>query len=215
MTLWGKSSRNGRNSCGWWYASFYSGAMSLCLLIRLLFEGISNYYRTHDCECVYAEYACVFMSWQTAVIIQHSRSLLFAVSLSCWLNPDTTAVFLIILFYELVHVACHLPGVTLEGHLSLSLFGSLSLQGRMELSRDFPEDQAFVELMVPEVSSETDFEHLLKDTEEVNLSANRSVWVSKHWLKIPFLSILHVSLSFISLFITFRNVNVMCKPDLH
>ncbi|XP_056275657.1 uncharacterized protein KIAA0825 homolog isoform X2 [Pseudoliparis swirei] len=48
-----------------------------------------------------------------------------------------------------------------------------SLQKRMEWPGDFPEDHAFVELPVPGVSSELDFEHLLKDTEEkLNLNAN-------------------------------------------
>ncbi|XP_076585875.1 uncharacterized protein KIAA0825 homolog isoform X1 [Chaetodon auriga] len=43
----------------------------------------------------------------------------------------------------------------------------------MEWPGDFPEDHAFVELLVPGVSSEMDFEHLLKDTEEkLNLNAN-------------------------------------------
>ncbi|XP_078106613.1 uncharacterized protein KIAA0825 homolog isoform X1 [Sander vitreus] len=43
----------------------------------------------------------------------------------------------------------------------------------MEWPGDFPEDRAFVELLVPGVSSELDFEQLLKDTEEkLNLNAN-------------------------------------------
>ncbi|XP_038560256.1 uncharacterized protein KIAA0825 homolog [Micropterus salmoides] len=43
----------------------------------------------------------------------------------------------------------------------------------MEWPGDFPEDHAFVELLVPGVSSELDFEQLLKDTEEkLNLNAN-------------------------------------------
>ncbi|KAK1893063.1 putative protein KIAA0825 [Dissostichus eleginoides] len=46
----------------------------------------------------------------------------------------------------------------------------------MEWPGDFPEDHAFVDLLVPGVSSELDFEQLLKDTEEkLNLNAN-SVW---------------------------------------
>lgn len=63
------------------------------------------------------------------------------------------------------------------GRLSLSLsFVLFSLQSSMEWPGDFPEDHAFVELPVPGVSSELDFEHLLKDTEEkLNLNANRSV----------------------------------------
>lgn len=56
---------------------------------------------------------------------------------------------------------------------------SLSLQSSMEWPGDFPEDHAFVELLVPGVSSELDFEQLLKDTEEkLNLNANRSVRVA-------------------------------------
>ncbi|XP_034547200.1 uncharacterized protein KIAA0825 homolog isoform X2 [Notolabrus celidotus] len=43
----------------------------------------------------------------------------------------------------------------------------------MEWPGDFPEDHAFVELLVPGVSSESDFEQLLTDTEEkLNLNAN-------------------------------------------
>ncbi|XP_042344132.1 uncharacterized protein KIAA0825 homolog isoform X2 [Plectropomus leopardus] len=43
----------------------------------------------------------------------------------------------------------------------------------MEWPGDFPEDHAFVELLVPGVSSELDFEQLLKDTEEkLNLNAS-------------------------------------------
>ncbi|XP_074494372.1 uncharacterized protein KIAA0825 homolog isoform X2 [Sebastes fasciatus] len=43
----------------------------------------------------------------------------------------------------------------------------------MEWPGDFPTDHAFVELLVPGVSSELDFEQLLKDTEEkLNLNAN-------------------------------------------
>eukprot|EP00064_Thunnus_orientalis_P007290 superscaffoldBa00000798_g7310 len=43
----------------------------------------------------------------------------------------------------------------------------------MEWPGDFPEDHAFVELVVPGVSSELDFEQLLKDTEEkLRLNAN-------------------------------------------
>ncbi|XP_037633574.1 uncharacterized protein KIAA0825 homolog isoform X2 [Sebastes umbrosus] len=43
----------------------------------------------------------------------------------------------------------------------------------MEWPGDFPADHAFVELLVPGVSSELDFEQLLKDTEEkLNLNAN-------------------------------------------
>ncbi|XP_068461440.1 uncharacterized protein KIAA0825 homolog isoform X3 [Clinocottus analis] len=43
----------------------------------------------------------------------------------------------------------------------------------MEWPGDFPEDHAFVELPVPGVSSELDFEQLLKDTEEkLNLNAS-------------------------------------------
>ncbi|KAK9522617.1 hypothetical protein VZT92_019067 [Zoarces viviparus] len=43
----------------------------------------------------------------------------------------------------------------------------------MEWPGDFPEDHAFVELLVPGLSSELDFEQLLKDTEEkLNLNAN-------------------------------------------
>ncbi|XP_065821463.1 uncharacterized protein KIAA0825 homolog [Labrus bergylta] len=43
----------------------------------------------------------------------------------------------------------------------------------MEWPGDFPEDHAFVELLVPGVSSASDFEQLLKDTEEkLNLNAN-------------------------------------------
>lgn len=44
----------------------------------------------------------------------------------------------------------------------------------MEWPGDFPEDHAFVELLVPGVSSEADLEQLLRDTEEkLNLNANR------------------------------------------
>ncbi|XP_070690225.1 uncharacterized protein KIAA0825 homolog [Pempheris klunzingeri] len=43
----------------------------------------------------------------------------------------------------------------------------------MEWPGDFPEDHAFVELLVPAFSSELDFEQLLKDTEEkLNLNAS-------------------------------------------
>ncbi|XP_063753463.1 uncharacterized protein KIAA0825 homolog isoform X2 [Eleginops maclovinus] len=43
----------------------------------------------------------------------------------------------------------------------------------MEWPGDFPEDHAFADLLVPGVSSELDFEQLLKDTEEkLNLNAN-------------------------------------------
>ena len=48
----------------------------------------------------------------------------------------------------------------------------------MEWPGDFPDDHAFVELMVPGLSSEMDFDQFLKDTEEkLNLNANRSVRV--------------------------------------
>lgn len=64
--------------------------------------------------------------------------------------------------------------------VSLSLSSSLSLQSSMEWPGDFPEDHAFVDLLVPGVSSELDFEQLLKDTEEkLNLNANRSVREAK------------------------------------
>lgn len=50
----------------------------------------------------------------------------------------------------------------------------------MEWPGDFPEDHAFVELGVPGVSSDLDFEQLLKDTEEkLKLNASRSVRVAK------------------------------------
>uniref|UniRef100_A0A671Y1N2 KIAA0825 n=1 Tax=Sparus aurata TaxID=8175 RepID=A0A671Y1N2_SPAAU len=43
----------------------------------------------------------------------------------------------------------------------------------MEWPGDFPDDHAFVELMVPGLSSEMDFDQFLKDTEEkLNLNAN-------------------------------------------
>uniref|UniRef100_A0A3Q0RES8 Uncharacterized protein n=1 Tax=Amphilophus citrinellus TaxID=61819 RepID=A0A3Q0RES8_AMPCI len=43
----------------------------------------------------------------------------------------------------------------------------------MEWPEDFPEDHAFVDLLVPGVSSDLDFEQLIKDTEEkLNLNAN-------------------------------------------
>ncbi|XP_041856259.1 uncharacterized protein KIAA0825 homolog isoform X2 [Melanotaenia boesemani] len=43
----------------------------------------------------------------------------------------------------------------------------------MEWPEDFPEDHAFVELLVPGVSSDLDFEQFLRDTEEkLNLNAN-------------------------------------------
>lgn len=55
---------------------------------------------------------------------------------------------------------------------------SLFMQGGMEWPGDFPDDHAFVELMVPGLSSEMDFDQFLKDTEEkLNLNANRSVRV--------------------------------------
>lgn len=48
------------------------------------------------------------------------------------------------------------------------------LQSTMEWPEDFAEDHAFVELLVPGVSSDLDFEQLMKDTEEkLNLNANR------------------------------------------
>lgn len=53
---------------------------------------------------------------------------------------------------------------------------SSSLQSIMEWPGDFPEDHAFVDLVVPGVSTELDLEQLLKDTEEkLKLNANRSV----------------------------------------
>ncbi|RVE68322.1 hypothetical protein OJAV_G00090880 [Oryzias javanicus] len=46
-------------------------------------------------------------------------------------------------------------------------------QSIMEWPGDFPDDHAFVELLVPGVSSDLDFEQLLKDTEEkLNLNAS-------------------------------------------
>ena len=52
----------------------------------------------------------------------------------------------------------------------------LSLQSLMDWPQDFPDDHAFVELLVPGVSSKLDFEQFLKDTEEkLNLNASRSV----------------------------------------
>lgn len=52
----------------------------------------------------------------------------------------------------------------------------------MEWRGDFPDDHAFVELLVPGVSSDLDFEQLLKDTEEkLNLNASRSVRATKRW----------------------------------
>lgn len=55
---------------------------------------------------------------------------------------------------------------------------SFFMQGGMEWPGDFPDDHAFVELMVPGLSSEMDFDQFLKDTEEkLNLNANRSVRV--------------------------------------
>lgn len=46
----------------------------------------------------------------------------------------------------------------------------------MECAGEFPEDHAFVELLVPGVSSETDMEQLLKDTDDkLSVGANRSV----------------------------------------
>lgn len=61
--------------------------------------------------------------------------------------------------------------------LHVSFFLSfLSLQSTMEWPGDFPDDHAFVDLLVPGVSSELDFEQFLKDTEEkLNLNASRSV----------------------------------------
>lgn len=51
------------------------------------------------------------------------------------------------------------------------------LQGNMEWPEDFPEDHAFVELLVPGVSSDLDFEQFMKDTEEkLNQNARRLVW---------------------------------------
>lgn len=45
----------------------------------------------------------------------------------------------------------------------------------MEWPEDFLEDHAFVELLVPGVSSDLDFEQFLKDTEEkLNQNASRS-----------------------------------------
>lgn len=53
---------------------------------------------------------------------------------------------------------------------------SSSPQSIMEWPGDFPEDHAFVDLVVPGVSTELDLEQLLKDTEEkLKLNANRSV----------------------------------------
>lgn len=44
----------------------------------------------------------------------------------------------------------------------------------MEWSGEFPEDHAFVELLIPGVSSDVDFEQFLKDTEEkLSLNASR------------------------------------------
>lgn len=51
------------------------------------------------------------------------------------------------------------------------------LQGNMEWPEDFPEDHTFVELLVPGVSSDLDFEQFMKDTEEkLNQNARRLVW---------------------------------------
>lgn len=73
----------------------------------------------------------------------------------------------------------------------------------MEWPGDFPEDHAFVGLLVPGFSSELDFEQLLKDTEEkLNLNANRSVRVAKAW---TLFFLFHMSPDrFYLLFITFR-----------
>uniref|UniRef100_A0A8C8E2F8 KIAA0825 n=1 Tax=Oryzias sinensis TaxID=183150 RepID=A0A8C8E2F8_9TELE len=50
---------------------------------------------------------------------------------------------------------------------------SLFLQRSMEWPGDFPDDHAFVELLVPGASSDLDYEQLLKDTEEkLNLNAS-------------------------------------------
>lgn len=47
----------------------------------------------------------------------------------------------------------------------------------MEWPEDFLEDHAFVELLVPGVSSGLDFEQFLKDTEEkLNQNSSRSAW---------------------------------------
>lgn len=40
---------------------FVSGAIDFCLLIRLLFEEISNYYNPYDCACVCVYSMCVFV----------------------------------------------------------------------------------------------------------------------------------------------------------
>lgn len=57
------------------------------------------------------------------------------------------------------------------------------LQNIMEWPEDFPEDHAFVELLVPGGSSDLDFEKLLKDTEEkLNLNVSRSVRVPEVWI---------------------------------
>lgn len=46
----------------------------------------------------------------------------------------------------------------------------------MEWPGDFPEDHAFVEVLLPNLSIDKDYEQLLKDTEEkLNQNANRLV----------------------------------------
>ncbi|MEQ2162137.1 hypothetical protein GOODEAATRI_016709, partial [Goodea atripinnis] len=47
--------------------------------------------------------------------------------------------------------------------------------GVMEWPEEFPEDHAFVEFLIPGVSSDLDFDQFLKDTEE-KLSLNASRW---------------------------------------
>lgn len=116
------------------------------------------------------------VSWQTAVIIQHSRSLLFGVSLNCWFNPDT-GVFSLFCFmnWYISHAA-----FTWWVHVSLSLSGPFSLHSSMEWPGDLPEDPSCVGLLAPGVSSEMDSEQFLKDTKEkLNPNANRSVREAK------------------------------------
>lgn len=61
-------------------------------------------------------------------------------------------------------------------HVIFLMIYFLSGSSSMEWPEEFPDDQAFVELVVPAHSSELDFEQLVKDTEEkLKHNANRSV----------------------------------------
>ncbi|MEQ2218019.1 hypothetical protein XENOCAPTIV_028041 [Xenoophorus captivus] len=59
-------------------------------------------------------------------------------------------------------------------HQCIELLGLAGHRGIMEWPEEFPEDHAFVEFLIPGVSSDLDFDQFLKDTEEkLSLNASR------------------------------------------